>query len=184
MLTDDRLHISYPNGRMVINCREFFPAEKWRLRKLLKLINRGWETGNNPDTDKTLLLAWLTDELALAKGEGRLRKLANEAVDCGALAREQGDKAKKQAAVVARLAEAAKGRKRNSPLQEKLKAEKEKLQTMKYLQRLYQGGKRDAEKAFQGLVRKAEKLEMNIDMVREDLDISERGRGGFGSTGL
>lgn len=168
MIQDGILRFSYRGdaGKMAIVLDSFFPASGKKLRILLKTIDL---SGDRFEIRRELM-EWLQNRYESGRVDAKLRDYANSCVDCRTKAKEMEEPILKQAEQIRKIEDYIKSLKRGDPqkkpLREKLKAEKQKLNSLKEKQR---GFEKDA-KYYNGLFIKQQaakkKAEENLEIIR------------------
>lgn len=123
--------IKYPNGCMTINLDNFFPSSEGKIRKLLKIINMDWEQG---DSIKQQIKVWMMQEIVLC--EKQAKEYANKYVDIHPKVRETESRVEMKAEYLKGLI----SRRETSEfkkLQQELKELKNRLSSLKSLERTY-----------------------------------------------
>ena len=131
MIENGICHIKYPNGKMSLVMKEFFPTSAHNIRLLfLKTIALNWEERWQIAQD---ILQWLKDAHRDLDVDNTLRFRANTCVAQKTKAKEMQEDIDKQAAKIRKLQDFIKSlpRGQKKPYQDKLKGEKETLKGLK-----------------------------------------------------
>lgn len=156
------LEIRYPNGRMVLNRKEFFPCGAVRARKLARVIEMNYDISYIADRFREIV-DWETEQIRDLDDPDRKRELANTCVDYGTLAAETQPEIEKQEHMVEKLS-------KDPVFVQEYRREKDMLKTMKARQKDFISAKKSYEREFNGREKKSEKYKKDLAVFREALE--------------